>query len=247
MEHATGASGSSPGRSPVVGDVPSGGDSCDQGWDDALATVMARVAAGEAGAVFALRERFADELARTVRGLARRRGVTLGPDDVEDLVTDAALELAHLAGSWRPDGAPPWVWARARLAAVVDRHLGQWTRPLDDAALARAEQSGPVPAGPISEPEALVVLERLAGRDPAVALLVEALERVASERDRELFVEALLQASLGDRSPAVTVGALLGVSPEVVRQQHRRVRRRVGQLAATDERYAELAGLAVVA
>ena len=78
-------------------------------------------------------------------------------------------------------------------------------------------------------------------------LLQEALGTVATARDRELFLELRIQELLGDRSPAVTVGALLGLNPEAVRQQHRRVRLRLRLLAESDARFAELAVLPLVA
>ena len=93
----------------------------------------------------------------------------------------------------------------------------------------------------------LEVLAGLARDHPEVALLREAVGRVASDRDQLIFFETAVQASLGDHSPAVTVGQLLGIRPEAVRQQHRRVRLRVQHLAATEPRFAALADLPVVA
>ena len=62
-----------------------------------------------------------------------------------------------------------------------------------------------------------------------------------------LFLETEVQASLGDRSPAVTVGQMLQLRPEAVRQQHGRVRKRLQALAASDPYFADLADLAIVA
>ncbi|CAN5722272.1 hypothetical protein BH10ACT1_BH10ACT1_29720 [soil metagenome] len=70
---------------------------------------------------------------------------------------------------------------------------------------------------------------------------------MASDRDQVVFLETAIQASMGDRSPAATVARLLGLTPEAVRQQHRRVRLRLQRLAEDDPRFAGLAELAVVA
>ena len=88
---------------------------------------------------------------------------------------------------------------------------------------------------------------QLAVEDPSVALVWEALLTVASARDRAVFLEVLVQTSLGDRAAAATVGGLLGMKPEAVRQQVSRIRRRLRDLAALDPRFADLAGLAIVA
>lgn len=227
----------------VVGTTGGGGT---RASDAALAEVMSRLAAGDAAAVLTLREAFRDDLAGAVRRVARRRRARLDADTVDELVTDVVLELARLAPSWKPGGAPPWVWAHHRVAAVVDRHVGQWTRPFDDAEH-RCHDRSAVPAAPSTEPDVLVVLDGLAGWCPAAALLQEAVERVASPRDRELFFEHAVQAALGDRSPATTVARSMGLEPEAVRQQAHRVRERVRRLAAAEPRFAALAELAVVA
>ena len=83
--------------------------------------------------------------------------------------------------------------------------------------------------------------------EPLVELLFEALELVLSERDRQLFLEVEVQQALGDRSPATTVGPMLGMQPAAVRQQYRRARLRLRRLAGTDPRYAPLADLPIVA
>jgi hypothetical protein len=70
---------------------------------------------------------------------------------------------------------------------------------------------------------------------------------VASERDQVIFFETAVQSALGDRSPAATVAGLMGIRPEAVRQQARRVRLRVQRLAADEPRFAVLADLSVVA
>lgn len=212
-----------------------------------LARTMAALADGDGAAIVTLREHFGADLARSVRSVASSRNARLNADEVEELVLEVALALAALAGSWDASfGVPPWVWARHRVAAVVDRHLGQWTRPVE--LVDRAELDRPAPAASSGqEPSVLVVIQQLAVEDPSVALVWDALVAVASPRDRSLFLEVLVQTSLGDRAAAATVARLAGLKPEAVRQQASRIRRRLRDLAATDPRYAGLAELAIVA
>lgn len=93
----------------------------------------------------------------------------------------------------------------------------------------------------------LAVLEGLADRHPAVALLAEALAVVGSDRDQELLLAYVVQQQAGDPSPAVTLSLLTGRSPDAVRQAVSRVRRSLRQLVADDPRYAVLEGLPLVA
>lgn len=212
-----------------------------------LAAVMASAAERDPAAVFALRESFADDLERTVRTIASSRGARLSADEVDQLAIDVAMELYALAPGWNPDfGVPPWVWARHRVAALVDGHVGQHTRPLELVDRAELDRPAP-PASSDREPSVIEVIEQLAAEDASVALVRDALVAVASERDRALFLEVLVQTSLGDRAASATVAALVGMKPEAVRQQVSRIRRRLRELAATDPRYAGLAELAIVA
>ena len=220
-----------------------------EGRDRDLVAVMAALADGDRAAIVTLREQFRPELSRAVRSVAAKRGARLSADDVDGLITDVALAMTKLAPAWDPErGAPPWVWARHRVAEVVDRHIGQWTTSLDALEVEVDLEPVVAPAASAgSEPRPVDVAARLAADHTGMALVCEALEKVASPRDRELFFEVLVQASLGDRSAAATVGRLLGVSPEVVRQQMGRIRRRIRDLAASDPHFADLAELAVVA
>lgn len=209
-----------------------------------LAAVMGRIGAGEGAAVFELIDTWRDELARTVRSIAGQRRARLGAGEVDDLVVDAALAIADIAGSWSPDGAPPWVYARGRIAAAVDRHIGQWSEPLDDESFSQREQPASAPAAEVGTAE---VFARLATEHRMVALLRDGLGRVASERDLVVFVELGVQVALGDPSPAVTVARMYGMQPAAVRQQNRRMRVRLRQLADREPRFAPLAELPMVA
>ena len=212
-----------------------------------LAATMAALAAGDGAALFTLCDRFGPDLARSVRSVASRRGARLTADDVDELVVEVALALAALAGSWDPTfGVPPWVWARHRVAAVVDGHLGQWTRPLELVDQAQVDRPAPAAASG-HEPSLVEVIEQLATEDESVALVWEALVTVASVRDRAVFLEVLVQNSMGDRAAAATVGRLLDMRPDAVRQQVMRIRRRLRDLAAADPHFAGLVDLAIVA
>ena len=209
-----------------------------------LAEVMSAIAAGDQAAVFTLRERFEPELTRAVRTISSHRQARLGPAEVADIVVDVVLDLAELAGSWKPGGAPPWVWARHRVAAVVDRHIGQYASTIERADLEPVAEP-PAPAG--HEPEVLDLLERMAPDHPGLSKFRQALLVVASGRDRVIFLEFAVQVSLGDPSPANTVARLHGLRPDAVRQQCRRVRLRMQALAESDPHFGELAELGLVA
>lgn len=212
-----------------------------------VAVLMARMAAGDAAAIFELYDEFGAAIAASVRRvLATRGAVGLPREEVDGIVIEVCTDLFERAASWSPDGgALPWVWAERRIGNLVDRALGQHADSLDVEHVADTLPAERWAAA--DEPDLLHVLRRAAERRPECALLADALGSVATERDRELFLEVGIQASLGDRSPAVTVGALLGMQPDAVRQQHRRVKRRLQQLAAQDTRFAPLAALPMVA
>lgn len=215
-----------------------------------LGDLMAGMAVGDIAAMFALRDEYGASISAAVREVVHRRGAVCGRDEMESLVVDVCLMLFETAAAWSPDGgALPWTWAQKRIANVVDRHLGQFAECLDQqrhdwAVDAVGRVQGPAFA---EDPPLLDVLERLSCAHPGARLLQEALGTVATVRDGELFLELRIQELLGDRSPAVTVGALLGLNPDAVRQQHRRIRLRLRRLAESDMRFAPLAGLALVA
>ena len=71
--------------------------------------------------------------------------------------------------------------------------------------------------------------------------------RKQGPRYQAILLEVGVQAVLGDPSPAVTVAADRGMSPDAVRQAVSRTRRRLRHLAEDDERYAVLAELPIAA
>lgn len=204
---------------------------------------MAMIAAGDRAAVFILANEFGGQIAALLRRQLRDFGVqAVNADDLDGLVTDACLELAACAPAWRPEsGALPWTWAERRLRAVVSRFVGIHADPLGDAGREAVAQPLARMAGP--EGDDLEVLGELARAHPHCALLLEALEQVASPRNRAILLSVKAQAALGDPSPAVTVAREHGMRPDAVRQVVKRVLDRLRSLAAGDEHFAPLADL----
>jgi hypothetical protein len=217
---------------------------------------MAAMAAGDRAATFTLYSEYGSAIAGAVRRQLAHRGVhELSRGEVDGLVMDMCLELYDLAPSWHADsGALPWVWAGQRIGNIVDRWLGQYTKPLDDSVLENLDASlakRPPPVIVFSQPsddDTGAVFERMTRDDGLCRLLQEALHASGTcTRDQQLLLEVSLQRSLGDRSPAVTVATMYGMSTASVRQQVKRARDRVRRLACAEPRYAVLADLAVLA
>lgn len=220
--------------------------------NERLREVMAALAAGDRAATFDLYAEFGGPIRSWVRRSLRRLGVdVIGAEELDGLVIDACLELQGCAGSWDPEGgALPWVWAEKRLLGVASRWVGQHADCIDDredvvGRMVSSSVGGGGGGGRSTEPGVIDLLERL--DDPTCVLLREALEAVASVRDREIVLEVGLQRSLGDGSPAVTIGPAVGLRPDAVRQVLRRVRRRLHELAEAEPRFAGLTDLALLA
>ena len=221
-----------------------------QGSDDDLVGIMGRMARGDDAAIVTLYERYGGPIAAAVQRVARRRPGRIDRDDLDGLVFEVCFELAAIAGAWSPDGgALPWVWARHRVANVVDRVLGQWAEPLDHDRLA-ALDDGVADAGAqrVVDGSLLDALDRLVPNLEGAQLLAEALdhERI-SRRDRELWLEYAFEKHSGNTSPAATVAPGFGMKEVSVRQAARRARQRLLRLAASDERFAPLADLPLLA
>jgi hypothetical protein len=223
-----------------------------RGCDDDLVAIMGRLAAGDEAAVVTLYERYGGPIAAAVQRVARQRRRTLDRDDLDGMVFEVCDELATIAHRWSPDGgALPWVWARHRVANVVDRVLGQWCDPLDDErALPAAALSATAPVvGPaVAAGSMLDALGWLVPDLASARLLAEALdhERI-SPRDRELWLEYAFEKHSGNASPAATVAPVFGMKEVSVRQAARRARQRLVRLAASNERFAPLADLPLLA
>jgi hypothetical protein len=236
---------------------------------DELVAIMGRLAQGDEAAVVTLYERFGGQIGAAAQAVAAARGRRLGRDDLEGVVIEVCFELARVAGGWSPEGgALPWVWARHRVANVVDRELGQWTEPLDEQRMAQLAEGPDVGddadvrdvGGPAGGTHSVVgaahardapvwpVFERIAADHHGARLLLDALERSGtSRRDRELWLEYVCEKAVGNAAPATTLSPVFALKESTVRQAARRVRQRVRRLAATDERFAPLIDLPVVA
>ena len=216
-----------------------------------LVVVMAAMAAGDKAAMFSLYGEFGGHLAAAMRRELRRLGVEdPGPDELDGMVIDACFALFDCGGAWKPDGgALPWTWAGRRLAGVASQWVGQHADELDATRTEVANEAGPVTASPgvLGDEPDLDVLARLAGGHAGCALVLEALERVASRRDQAIVLELRSQSAAGDPSPALTVARRHHVSTEVVRQAACRVRARLSRLAAEERHFAGLADLPIVA
>jgi len=207
-----------------------------------LAAVMAAAAAGDPGAPVTLASEFAAPLGAVVRSELRRHHVhRVDNDDLGGLVLDCAFALVDCAGAWDPDGALPWTWARARLVAVVSAWVGQFAESFEVERHDRMGNASTVWGS--HEPAFTDVLHHLAARNPVVALVREALDEVGSARDQELLLTYAAQQRAGDHSPAVTLSAMSGLSPDAVRQRVSRMRRSLRKLAQSDPRFAVLADL----
>ena len=199
-----------------------------------LVAIMRQLADGDRAAVIALYLEFGRELSAAVRREATTFGVPLDAEAIDGLTMDAAFELESCASAWDPDGrALPWTWAKRRLRALVSRHIGQHADELD---ADRHEVPEPAPA-PSGEHTELEVLVALAALRPDCALLLEGLQAIATERNQAIFLAYRVQTSLGDPSPASTVGALFRMRPDAIRQAVHRTQQRLRDLAGRDERF----------
>ena len=216
----------------------------------AVTEVMARLAAGDMAAMTTLMDRWDRPIKAALRRIARDRNVRLRAEEVDEMLVEAVLVLQRVAGAWSPEGgAMPWIWARHRLANVVDEFLGQLGTSFD--AGTELHLAAPPPTVACEEVDVEEVLARLA-REGSIAgeryrqieYLQVALRAVASDRDRRVFLEVEVQAAAGDPSPANTVGQLFGLQPAAVRQIRCRVRRKLRGYGGPDD---GLAGLALVA
>lgn len=200
-----------------------------------LVRIMARLASGDTAALFTLYEEFGTPIAAAVRRHATSMGVALHHDDVQSLVLDACMALMDSAPSWDPDGgALPWNWAERRVRHVVAVHIGIHADSLDERlerGISPSDEAAPDPAdlggdlGAVDDP--VRTLDILAEAHPAADEFRLALERVASPRDRRVYLEVTVQRFLGDRAAADTVGTALGLKPATVRQIVKRVRDRL--------------------
>lgn len=209
--------------------------------------IMSRLAAGDTAAIFTLSEHHGHRVAGVVRRQLRTCGVdVVSADDLQSLVLDACMELHAVAPAWRPGGALPWWWAEGRIRGVVNRWVGIHADPLDDHWSKDDREDGP--AAPSAEGSLAEAFARLVADDPRVRLVAEA-ARAARVDDVALvcLLDYRVQQVQGDPSPAHTLAARYGTTPDAMRQRICRGRNRLRRLVATDPRFAALADLELVA
>jgi hypothetical protein len=202
---------------------------------------------GDPSGVFAFHARFGDDLQRTVRAVLGgwgRRDLLADSDEVEGMAMDAALVIAERAGSWDPQGAPPWVWARRAIEADLARSVGHARAPVDTETLESVLARG-APLASSGAP-AVDAWDRLGNDEPAVVLLRAAIDGALGDdpRARALYVEFRVQKLLGDPSPSQTLARLFALSSANVRQIASRSHRRVAALVHADERFRSLRDVA---
>lgn len=198
----------------------------DGAFRDAVAAVMARIAAGEREAVWELHDLAEPFVTRILRAETRRLDLRIGDEDIFDLTLDAAVDVAKLARSWKRDGALPWVWARRRVTALIHGHVGTFARELDESHL---EIEAPATAVPVEDPRR--ALRALARCDPSAHKLDERLSTEVSDRDANIWLDVQIEKAAGNRSPAVTVAAVHGMRPDAVRTVGQRVGERLSGVA----------------
>lgn len=209
-----------------------------------MTALMQRMAAHETAAIFEFEGDFGAELRRVVASDLRRYGAQPSRASLDALVVDACVVIYDVAGGWRGDGgAPPWVWARARIRAMVASWVGIHTAQLDDERVTFPEP----PIAPVDDNDDIEVLRQLAAKDLRVAVLQDALDAVATHRGSRILIELSVQRSLGDPSPAHTVARRVGMKPDAVRQSAKRTRDRLRALASANEAFADLQDLALLA
>ena len=214
-----------------------------------LNQIMAGIAGGDDSRLFELWDEFGGELKAAMAAHARMRGHhRLSRGERDDLAMEAWLALRGVAGAWRPDGALPWVWARARLSAIVDEVLGPATRPRRPGT---GDGTADVEAAAVlayagQEPPRVETLRGLAAVDERCGLLRSAMDAALAPDEQELFLDYEVQRESGDPSPAVTVGAVFGLRPATVRQRVLRARRKLARAVARDDRFTPIAGAALL-
>ncbi len=198
---------------------------------DELIVVMARLGEGDGTAIGDLVRLGGSSLRAAMGRHLARLGAPVSAEVLDDLVVDAAIELAGIAGSWDPSkGALPWVWAERRLMGIAVAHVGQYADPIGEADDPVAEAR--VPDRIEGEIDLRVVLDELAARDARAASLVDRL-RVVSPRDAHVWLDYRVEQSCGNPAPSCVVAATHGLSPAAVRKIAQRVQARVGERTET--------------
>lgn len=191
-----------------------------------LSELMDAMAQNDAAALFVFIDEFGPQLAATVRsilGSVGRRDANRCPTDVEFLVLSAGLVIYDRAAGWDCDGAVPWLWAYRAIRAEVIGWLGHpRVEFISEFHGPRSADRQPVCAD--------VTFRDLAAHRADIAEWITVVEGLTTERNANVHIEYQTQKSLGDPSPAHTVGREFGLRPANVRQIDRRVRSKLAKL-----------------
>lgn len=215
--------------------------------DVSVEAIMVRLVAGDDAAVFTLAEHHGHRVAGVIRRQLARCGVdVVAAEDVQSLVLDACMELRTVAAAWRPGGALPWWWAEGRIRSLVNGFIDVHADSIDDHW--RDVECEDAEAAPSIEDTVAATFARLVREVPLVGLVAEA-AKVARMDDVALIclLDYRIQQDQGDPSPAHTLSARYGISPEALRQRVSRGRRRLRDVVATDPRFAALVDFELVA
>lgn len=210
---------------------------------EVMRVLMVRLADGDLTAMTEFYELAEVPVRAKVAGILRDRGIRVDVDRLDDIVRDVLLELVRLSPGWNPHiGAAPWTWAAGKVAETTFRTLGLFTDDLPP------EAELPVPGVAVVHDEDIMVSFELAAEiSRSGQALARALGVVANDRDHRIWLEFIGEKAAGNRSPAVTVAELYGVSQANVRKICQRVREGLVRLAEGDPQYESLLDLPSVA
>lgn len=210
--------------------------------DPRLADIMSSLAAGDMEALFDLTDGYGHRIRGVVRGIVRktgRRDILDDADEVDGLTMEAVLIVVQNAGTWKPWGALPWSWAYRAIEKAVWDGIGHRVTELEE----WHQGEGRVSASGSSFRGILIHdVVRLAEARPELALFLNVLADVASERDVEVVLEYELQKTEGAQAPSETTALLTGLKSANVRKIASRIRNKMIQRVATDPALVVLEG-----
>jgi hypothetical protein len=213
-----------------------------------VAEAMAAIAAGNPDGFEALFRLATSPVRRLIGTELAAVGIEIPFHQLDELTRSAVVDVAGLAGSWRPDGgALPWNWARQRVIAGAFNALGGLCDSLtpDEDAERREEVAPPIET--VDDGDLAEALTRLAGCVPEAEMLQSGLCQVASERDRMIWLEYVAEQAVGNPAPAGPVARAYGLTESNVRKIVQRVRKALRELAVGDPSYQALGRFSAVA
>jgi RNA polymerase sigma-70 factor (ECF subfamily) len=173
--------------------------------EEAIAHIVERARAGDAGARRALYEQHVDRVYRTVRGLLRSDA------DAEDVTQDAMLAVLTSLHRYRPrPGARFAAWVTTIAVNTARRRFRRRRPELTD--------TGELPELPAIDADVVDGLERARQRRALLTALAE-----LPERER-----TIVSLRYGAELDATDIGTAIGMQPAAVRKLLERARARLG-------------------